>query len=170
MKFYCPECRKEFDFLDVQGDQDVVAIVKMMPVFGKHGNLVWAYLELFGISPISARRKKVRVLLEEMAALFRAEKFTYKKKEYKITPAGILEALNLTVHKHFETPLQNHNYLKLVMIDVAGKENKDAGREAEKDLRSREDRLRSGSRDGAPASIDREANLKRVGALLEKFK
>jgi len=124
-------------------DADLVAIIKMQTVFGKHANLVWAYCELFGISPLKARRKKLRVLLEEMKALFVSGSFSYQKKTYRIGMDAIADALNLIVHKHFETNLENHNYLKKVMISIAEKESRGEGARAEADLRKREQSLRS---------------------------
>ena len=127
-------------------DADLIAIVKMLPVFGKHHNLVWAYCELFGIVPLKTRRKKLRLLLEEIKSLFQAEEFAYQKKRYRISQAGIAEALSIAAKKNFAEPLDNHNYLKKIMITLAEREAKGASVEAEKDLRKREYRLQGGDR------------------------
>jgi len=150
MNFNCPYCGKACDFEEMQMDADLLAIIKMQPIFGKNAHLVWAYCELFGITPLKTRRKKLRLLLEEMTALIQAEEFVYQKRRYRISQAGIAEALNVMVHKHWDAHLENHNYLKKIMISVAEASAKKDGLEAEKDLRKREDRLRAGDRYPVP--------------------
>lgn len=147
MKFHCPHCRRESDYEDIQMDADLLAIIKMQPAFGKYHHLAWAYCELFGIVPLKTKRKKLRLLLEEMKALFQAEEFAYQKKRYRISQAGIAEALNVMVHKHWESPLENHNYLKKIMIGIAETAAKNESKEGERDLRKKEAGLMSGSRD-----------------------
>ncbi len=141
--FTCPHCRRESDYGDIQMDADLMAIIKMTPVFGKNDNLVWAYCELFGIRPLSSRRKKLRLLLEEMKALFQAEGFFYQKKQYRINQAGIASALSLMTHKHWESNMENHNYLKKIMIGIAETDARTESKEAEKDLRKKEAALMS---------------------------
>lgn len=128
--------------MELQTDSDLYAIIKMLPVFGKHHNLAWAYIELFGITPMRPKTKKIRILLEEMKALFDAQAFNYQKKQYQITQAGIAEALNVVIHRHFADRLESHNYLKKIMIGISEREAGTAGREAEKSLRKKEDGLR----------------------------
>jgi len=147
VKFHCPHCRRESDYEDIQMDADLIAIIKIQPVFGKHHNLVWAYCELFGIVPLKTKRKKLRLLLEEMKTLFQSEEFAYQKKRYQISQTGIAEALNVAAKKNFAEHLENHNYLKKIMISISEREGKSAGIEAEKDLRKKEAGLMSGSRE-----------------------
>ncbi len=142
MHFDCPYCRKQLNLEEMQMDADIAAIIKLQPVFGKQAHLVWAYCELFGIMPLKARRKKLRVLQEEMKTLFQAEEFFYQKRRYRISQAGIIEALNVMVHKHWDSHLENHNYLKKIMIGQVEASAKTESREAEKDLRKREEQLR----------------------------
>jgi len=137
-------------------DADLTAIIKMMSIFGKHSNLVWAYCELFGISPLKSRRKKLRILLEEMKTIFVSGSFSYQKKTYRISIDGIADALNLVVHKHFETNLENHNYLKKVMISIAEKQARGESVRTEVDLRTREHSLRS-----RPADPDRKEEFRK---------
>lgn len=144
MKFRCPHCSRECDFLEIRLEDDLLAIIKMQNVFGKHAHLVWAYTELFSIRPMRSQAKKIRVLQEEMKTLFQAEAFTYNRRTYRISPQGIAEALNIIVHRHFDEPLENHNYLKKIMIAIAEREARNAGRVAEKDLKGREEAQRIG--------------------------
>jgi len=148
--FTCPHCRRESDYEDIQMDADLIAIIKLQPVFGKHHDLVWAYCELFGIVPLKTKCKKLRLLLDEMKSLFQAEEFAYQKKRYPISQAGIAEALNIAAKKNFAEHLESHNYLKKIMISISEREGKSAGIEAEKSLRKKEEGLMSGRRDTYP--------------------
>ena len=137
--------------MELQAESDLMAIIRMSASFGKHNNLVWAYAELFGITPMRAKTKKLRSILEELKKLFDGGGFGYQKRLYRITPEGIAEALNVVVKKNFADGLDSHNYLKKVMIGIAEREDKDSGRLAEKDLRKKEASLMSGGR-GAESS------------------
>lgn len=132
--------------MEATHDGDLLAVIRMLNAFGPYSGLVCAYTELFGITPLKTKTKKWRLLLEEMKRLFDGESFSYQKRAYRITRAGIAEALNIVVHRHFADPLDSHNYLKKVMIAIADREEQAAGREAEKDLRRREAAIMSGSR------------------------
>lgn len=130
--------------MELSHDSDLLAIIKMLNTFGRHSNVVCAYTELFGLRPLKTKTKKWRVLLEEMKRLFDSESFTYQKRAYKISQAGIVEALNVVVHRNFTDTLDGHNYLKRVMITIAEKEEQERGRQGERDLRKREERLMTG--------------------------
>ena len=144
MKFCCPYCSRECDYLEIRLEEDLLAIIRMQALFGKHVHLVWAYTELFGIRPMRSRTKKIRVLQEEMKILFQAEAFSYNRRTYWISTQGIAEALNVIVHRHFDAPLENHNYLKKIMITIAEREAREAGRSAEKGLKHQEEIQRAG--------------------------
>ncbi len=148
--FHCPKCRYQCDYEDIDMDADLLAIIKILPTFGKHHRLAWAYCELFGITPLKTKRKKLRLLLEEVQLFFQGEEFAYQKKRYRISQDGIAAALNVAAKKNFAEPLDSHNYLKKIMITIAEREGKGAGIEAEKGLRKREVRLQAGDRLPAP--------------------
>ena len=150
MKFDCPWCRKEIDYMELTHDSDLFAIIKMLNTFGKHSNLVAAYTELFGLKPLKSKTKKWRILLEEMKRLFDSESFSFQKRNYRISQAGIVEALGIVVHRNFADGLDSHNYLKKIMIGISEREEKESGRRAEKELRSKEASLMSGGHDGYP--------------------
>ncbi len=168
MRFNCPFCRRECDFMEIQMESDLHAIIKMMPLFGRHAHLVSGYCMLFGISPLKIKARKFRLLLEEMKTLFEQERFSYQKKNYRISAAGIVRALDVVVKKNFSEHLENHNYLKKVMIGIAEEEAREAGKAAERDLRTREVRLREGRRedDGRTEDSDR-VNRQRVQDLIK---
>jgi len=166
MKFKCPYCRRECDFQDVQADSDMAAVFQMIPGFGRHFTLVWSYIQLFGTTPLRMKSKKLRILVGEMRTLFEEERFSYQKKLYRISNEGAATALDIVVHRNFETPLTNHNYLKTVMISVAEEEARKAGAQAERDLKQKEERLASGQRDDETA----RRNLRQVRAAIEAIK
>ena len=132
--------------MELKQDSDLYAIIKMLPVFGKYSNLAWAYVELFGIAPMSKHTAKIRAILEVLKMVFQAEGFTFNRKRYSISHAGIAEALNVVVLKNFQDRLENHNYLKKVMIGISEKEERESGKQAERDLRKKEGGLMSGTR------------------------
>lgn len=162
MKCRCPHCRLDFELEHVLADNDIVAAIKLVSSFGRHSNLVWAYLELFGTGPIFLKRKKVRVLLEEMKILYDAESFSFERKRYNISKIGIAEALNIVVHRNFTSRLANHNYLKQVMIGIAEKEENVKSKQDEKSLRQKEAGLRSGIRPEEKGITEKQAEINRV--------
>jgi hypothetical protein len=167
MRFNCPFCRKECDFMEIQMESDIHAIIKMMPLFGRHAHLVSGYCMLFGISPLKIKARKFRLLLEEMKTLFEQERFSYQKKTHRISAAGIVRALDVVVKKNFSEHLENHNYLKKVMIGIAEEEAREAGQAAERDLRAREVRLREGRREEGRTEEGDRVNRQKVRDLIK---
>ncbi len=165
MKFKCPFCQRECDFQDIQADSDMVAIFKMIPVFEKYFTQVWAYIQLFNATPLRWKSKKLRILITEMRDLYMQGQFSYKKRLYRISSAGITRALDIVIHRNFDNPLDNHNYLKKVMIAISEEEGKASSIHKERDLRKKEDVLRSQGTD----AVSREENLKQVGDILKTF-
>lgn len=165
MNFDCPYCHKRLNLMELQLESDLMAIIKMQPVFGQNANLVWGYIELFGITPRLAKPKKIRALLEDMRTLLETGMFSYQKKRYRISQGGIVEALNIMVRRNFEMPLNNHNYLKTIMLPISEREGKAAGRKSEEDLRQNEKRLMSGVRDEATT----EKGVHYIGDILKNI-
>ena len=143
MNFKCPYCRNDLNLWELTQEDDWRAVIEMMPAFGQNGRLVWAYAEQFGITPLKRHTKKLRLILTEMAQLFRTGTFKFQKKAYRISTGGIAEALGTVAHKTFETSLENHNYLKKIMIDIALREEREAGKRSEEDLRTKEETART---------------------------
>jgi len=166
MTFKCPQCGYKCNYMEIKADEDLTAIMKLIPVFGRHSSLVWAYAELFGATVHKTKVKKFRLLLEEMAGLFHTGAFRYQKKAYRISQDGIADALNIVVHRDFQTRLESHNYLKKIMISIAGKEEDATGKMAEKDLRERESKLKQDTR---ITEDQRQANLQRLGDIMKSM-
>lgn len=142
----CPFCLAEIDVLEAIAEGDLRAVLEMQDAFYPHGKLVRAYFELFGVAPGFRNIHRLRILTEEMRTLFDREAFDYNRKSYRISRAGIAEALAGMIKRRFPEPLKNHNYLKAVMIQLAEREASTASKASERDLRKRESSLRSGTR------------------------
>ena len=125
--------------MDVMIDKDLRYVIAALPSFGtRYSHLVMGYAQLFGVTPMHIKAKKLRLIIEEMKKLFDAQSFTWQKKLYPISHAGIGEALDICIKKNFTEHLENHNYLKKVMVGISEREGKEGSRRAEKDLRARE--------------------------------
>lgn len=147
MTIRCPKCLHEFGLLEASADDDWRAIINLLPAFGPNAQLVFEYCELFGVTPLRVKAKKLLRLLDWMARLFAYKKFKFQKKEYSISEAGLREALSVVCNRHFETPLTEHNYLKKVMVGISERERKEARDRADREQREREARtMRHGSR------------------------
>lgn len=187
MGFNCPYCRKEIDLMIVEMDKDLRFVFEALPSFGtRYSHLVMGYCQLFGVTPFAVKAKKLRLLMEEMKRLFDAQAFSFQKKTYRISHAGIAEALDLCIKKNFSEHLENHNYLKRVMMTISDRESKDQSRAADADTRKREDLQRAGIDDGrrahSPNALQegdepdlrftpeqRRRNLERVGNIIKSI-
>jgi hypothetical protein len=149
--------------MQIQMDKDLRFIFEVLPAFGtRYSNLVMAYCCLFGVTPFQIKAKKLRLILEEMKRLFDAEAFNYQKKLYPISHAGIAEALDLCIKKNFEQHLENHNYLKKVMIGISEREAKNQSKAAEKNLKIREQHLLAGGGRNEDAGPDQKVKDERT--------
>ena len=119
-------------------DDDWRGIITLLPVFGVHGKLVFEYVEKFGIKPLSIKSSKVLRLLRQMGKLFEFEAFEWRKGTKSLSKSGIVEALEIVVNKNFDVPLENHNYLKKVMVGISEREGKEKSVRAEREMRKRE--------------------------------
>jgi len=160
--------------MTIQMDKDLRYIFDVLPSFGtRYSNLVMAYCCLFGVTPFQLKAKKLRLIMEEMKRLFDAQAFSYQKKLYPISHDGIAEALDIMVKRNWSKHLSNHNYLKLVMIDISEREGKASSKTAEKDLRKKEDNLKSGSGRSEDDTLSKglsqeqiDNNLQRVSSII----
>ena len=156
--------------MDAQMSKDLNAVFNIItsPVIAKYSGAVMCYVCLFEVTPFQLKAPKFRRIIEEMKKLFDAESFSFQKKTYSISHAGIVEALDVCIKKHFEQTLENHNYLKKVMIGISEREGKGKSKQAEKDLRKREGNALAGNgrpeKEETPRSIPpevAEANMQR---------
>jgi hypothetical protein len=139
--------------MDIQMSKDLNAVFNILtsPTIAKYSNTIMCYVCLFEVTPFHLKAPKFRKIMEEMKKLFDAEAFSFQKKQYQITHAGIVEALDICIKKHFEQTLENHNYLKKVMISIAEREGKGKSIQEEKALRQREQsNLRGDERPDVP--------------------
>jgi hypothetical protein len=160
--------------MDIQMSKDLNAVFNILTssVITKYSGTVMGYVCLFGVTPFHLKAPKFRCIMEEMKRLFDTESFSFQKKKYSITHAGIVEALDLCIKKNFDQQLENHNYLKKVMVTIAEREGKGKSIEGEKDLRKREKEIMAGNNvreDKIPGHFSPEqaqANLTRVRDII----
>jgi len=152
MNFKCPHCNKESNFMDIQTSKDLEFVIAALPSFGtRYAHLVMGYAQIFGVTPMHLKAKKLRLIIEEMKKLFDAQSFTWEKKTYSISHAGIAEALDVMIKRNWNKALTNHNYLKQVMIDISEREATGKSIQEEKTLRKREQsNLRGDERPDVP--------------------
>jgi len=163
----CPYCNKEFDPREAIVEAEWRGIIGLIPKFGPYAKLAMEYCELFGVSPLRIKSRKLLRLLEEMASLFRNESFKFYKRQYRISRAGIAEALKIVCNKHFETPLENHNYLKKVMIGIAEREAKEQSIQREKELRRKEERIMAEECEDTGISLEEYKRRAKIESLAE---
>lgn len=144
----CLYCGKESNYIEFQMDDELREIIQLLPKFGGYQRLVMEYVELFGVTPLRIKTKKVLRLLGQVASFMDKEQFDFDRKAYRISKRGIAEALNITCNRHFDRPLGDHNYLKKVMISISDREQRERSVESEKRLRKKEERIMSGGREG----------------------
>ncbi len=144
----CPMCGGEFNALEAIMDSEWRDIISLLPTFGGHGKLVFEYVEKFGVNPIRIKSKKILRLLTEMSKLVRTGEFVYNRRKQTASSLVVIEAIKVVNNKHFAEPLENHNYLKKVMISLADEEAKEESKRAERELRLKEDRLKAEGRKG----------------------
>ena len=134
----CPKCAYKFDYREAVMDDDWREIIGLLPVFERHDKLVFEYVEKFGINPLRIKGSKVLRLLRQIARLFEKGSFEWRKSNKSISKSGIVEALEIVSNKNFDTSLENHNYLKKVMVGIAEREAKEKSARAERELRKSE--------------------------------
>ena len=145
----CPKCGERFNPQDGQAEYEWTEIIRLLPEFDGHSRLFFEYIELFSVVPLRMKGKKILRILKELIRLFEGEKFKYQKREYRISKAGIVEALQVVCNKQFASSLENHNYLKKVMIGVADRELKERRDARDKEQRrSEEQKVRRSDIDG----------------------
>jgi hypothetical protein len=133
--------------MDIQMSKDLNYVFNALTTHDaikRHSSAVMGYVCLFGVTPFHLKAPKFRRIMEEMVKLFDAQAFSYQKKTYSISHAGIIEALDICIKKNFGEVLENHNYLKKVMIGISEREGKGKSKQDEKDLRIREGKMLNG--------------------------
>jgi len=142
----CPICGGDFDMRDAMMDAEWREIIGLLPSFGGHGKLVFEYVEKFGVNPLRIKSKKILRLLTDMSKLFRSGEFVYKRRKYSASNVVVIEAIKVVNNKHFAEPIENHNYLKRVMISLAEEASREESKRGEKRLREKEHLLKSAIR------------------------
>ncbi|MBN2060723.1 MAG: hypothetical protein JW882_09945 [Deltaproteobacteria bacterium] len=147
----CTKCGELINPQEGQAENEWIEIIRLLPVFGKHSRLAFEYVELFSVTPLRMKGKKILRLLTGLAKLFDSEEYVFNRKKYKISRTGIVEALTIVCNKHFDRPLENNNYLIKVMIGISEREMKEQRDLADRRQREREKAGRKPEEDGITA-------------------
>jgi hypothetical protein len=140
----CPLCGEKFNPVDAMLDAEWLEILsEVLPTFGAHAKPAFEYVEKFGVNPLRMKSKKILRLLKEVSKLFTSGRYSYHKKTYFISKAGVVEAFGIVNNKHFDNPIENHNYLKKVMIGISDRELKEVRDKQDRALRKRESGIRN---------------------------
>jgi len=161
----CPNCRAEYALADALADQDLRAVIRMMPDFAGHQKIVSEYVEMLHRDLWIRRHGRTLRLFSEVREWFVSGAFTFRRTRYEISPAGIAAAMRSVVGRRFESPLTNHNYLKQVMIPVSERERQAKSIEEERLRRAAES---AGFRRLAPPRCDDHS--RQAGSLTEPLR
>jgi hypothetical protein len=147
----CANCGHEISLVDDRKGAALMDCIRMSGRFGQASNLVFEYALLrLGGRSIKDQELKLSRILEGLLGLWEGGKFGFRPKGYQISQAGILTAMKTVCDRGLKGPLENDNYLKKVMVDIAEKEEKGRSLQGERDLREKEKGLRAGRYDGHP--------------------
>ena len=145
MNLKCPKCRYPYSFKEAINDEALTDVIRLSADFAPHARLVWEYAELFDTTrPIKAL-KLLRVL-SEVRDVWTSGSFVFQKARHTISREGMVAAMKLVCGKQFASPIENHNYLKKVMVSISEQEAQKRSIEIEKARREKETRLRNGTR------------------------
>lgn len=158
MNLKCPKCFYEFDVRQATKDAALIEVIKMQADFAPHSKLIFEYSELFWTTRGLKAAKLLRIL-SEVRDIWTGEKFAFQKRVYEISKGGIVASLKTVCNKRFDVPLENHNYLKKVMISTAEEETRKRSAEAERALKEREARMRASTRPESPEQYERPAQI-----------
>jgi len=153
MNLRCPKCRYEHSLRDALREGNLEEIIKMIGDFAPHHSLVFEYVAMFDtVKPI--KDAKLLRLLREVQGIWNTGKFSFRKVPYQISKDGIVAALKLVCNKKLD--LENHNYLIKVMIGISEQEAEKRKAQEEDALRKKEERLKSGVREGETCRVANE--------------
>jgi len=121
---------------------DLLALERAARAFGADWPLISEYLDCF--KPASGKemtaKRRLR-LAREIWRLWEPGQFQFGREFYRVGREEFREALSTTINQ-VRPPLTGHNYLKKVLLGAA----EQTSRRKERELREKEERLRSGVR------------------------
>lgn len=164
MNLKCPKCTYEFDYRQATKDQALLQIIRMQGEFIPHSRLVFEYAELFETTKPVKALKLLRIL-SEVLEMWKSGRFAFQKRVYEISKDGMAQALKTVCNKSFASPLENHNYLKKVMLTIAEEEAKRKSAAGEKALIEKEAMLRGR---GKPEDLNNFERPAAIGDVVKK--
>lgn len=139
----CPACTAKFKLSEGTRNTDVLEIARLAAVFGPDWSAVESYLCCFrtdqgrGIRP-----EKLRLLLEELADIWRRKAFDFDRNHYNVDSAVLRSTIREIGQRSDRLmKFKNHNYLKAALVA----ESQKAGRAASAAERREIERDKSGA-------------------------
>lgn len=165
----CPACGAEISLEQFEQAADILALHRLAAAFGDDWGLVREYVELFR-GKQALKVVKILRLAREIWEIWSRGRFLSNRQEYEVGREEFKEALRITCNQ-VSPPLSNHNYLKKVLVKAAEKTSK----RQERELRDREEHLRSGLRTAGetpvpPDDPEWRAKLAELGKAVRRAK
>lgn len=152
MKLRCPACGAEGSLEEFSQAADLLNLSKAAAAFGEDWPLGLEYLNCFRGQPGRAlQAKKLLRLARELWQMWGQGRFEFNRQWYRVGREEFREALRNTCNQ-VGHGLTNHNYLKKVLLAAAEK----TSQREERELREREEGLRTGMRTTGEAPVLQE--------------
>lgn len=164
MNLKCPKCLYAFDPREATRNQDIIAVIKMQADFAQHSKLVFEYAELFETTRPVKPAKLLRIL-SEFRDIWLSGRFGMNKRVHVISREGMVQALKTICGKTFGAPLENHNYIKKVMVSISEAEAAKRSAAEEKALKENEAAIR---RSAQPENLDNFERPASIGDAVNK--
>jgi hypothetical protein len=148
LKLRCPACGAGITLHEASQAAELQALDRASVAFGADWELVKEYLDCFQGKREMKVAKRVR-LARELWEMWEAGRFSVGGAWYRIGREEFREALRATCNQ-VSPGLTNHNYLKKVLVAAASM----TSQREERELREREERLRSAGRMPVPPEDD----------------
>ena len=175
-KLTCPLCGGRFQFHEAAAVPEALELARIANLFGTLWPSVIAYAESFqqpGGRGLSLAR--LAAIVNEVEAMFVGKGFAYGRRKHSIDRDVLIAALKETAQVG-KSGFKNHNYLKVVAIDMQGQVDRRRGAEKEKKLKERERGLMAGKRVQSAEPVgsekqqpDFETGSRQVGEILERL-
>ena len=171
-KLTCPLCGGRFHFHEATAVPEALELAATANRFGALWPSVVAYAESFqqpGGRGLSLAR--LMAIVNELAAMFTEKGFAFGRRQHSLDLDVLVAALKETAQVG-KSGFKNHNYLKVVAIDMQGQVDKRRCAEKEKKLKKREQQLMAGKRPtpiSKPSQPVQTKNIDHVGAIIDQL-
>lgn len=135
-KIRCLECGAWLDMTAIMKDTEWREVLELSHRFGPYSKLIFEYADSFRAKPGRSMplKKQIRIL-QEVLAMYEKETFSFQRSQYAVTKVHIIEGIRRVCDREL-TNLQNHNYLKKILLGLLEKDRnkKEAQEETRKEI------------------------------------